>query len=1187
MSENSLDISNQLDITDSIYQRMIITKNITSVEVEKYGNIIKDLYEIKGIINPLIELSKINPDNSKKIYNVINSVSKLIDIINSNMETIINESLTSATIKSEISEEQSLIKIMMLSLQSTGEISEDLMSQLINTRNSSLERYVLSILGEEGKNTNKYPWLFYTPDIKDIDDIDMTNFSHNEKFVYNFRLLTKQIYIISKLNIRNINMLRIADIDRTNKNIKTYKDLLEKLLYINIDVGEVDTDFVFGKYENLETTYDNHNTLLKNLLGDPLYKRFVYHIINDGESSKSKIIKTETLLKYLLIASKNITIDTIDAYKNFFSRCLKIIEKCIENNINISELDIILLKTSNVSKDDIKKLHNSKNNIYTYVKIRSDDPIRTNQRFKTSIDKNRQIMYMGYDPYPDSIYKKSNNNTFELQVDFEHFKNKVPYPHNYLFGPFTYIFKTSQNNTDISNSDSMIPLIDKLKNGKSVCIIGYGASGSGKTSSLIYAGFEKEEKNRNGILINFCDKRQIKDKYDTIRVSFVELQSNNKHDDEFKASNDYKIIPIPENEKGNSKYTENDINKEKYYTPHYFGIKNNIWKYNTDINEKLSSSELKDYETDKLKDVKINSDTLLGDFIVNVLDNKRVSYATTNNPVSSRSHMVIFVTFLKSKTNDITEFESEQPSLIICDFAGVENKFECENKDTLDKFNIMYNNTIKDELKPILDYIEKGVDQPKKYNTHINFENIDKYIEHGLSDVLVTILTKIKREFTIEKEGGIEKVIQNIKLHELPSYSTRLKAPIFNILNKLETSLRDVFQFKYNDDNMVAEFMQRIWINEQSKPVVPSNISKGNFSFVVDEYEKNKIYTTQQGLKSINKLIGYVTSYKNFIEYIKGKQELTDGLQNEQNRVANNICKNRVKEGQFINDSLEELRNFISYFITKIQNKGKIMNPKFIDECAPIQCNPNYEDCFGLNNEQDNDKDNNSSIIREIRKKICCNDDLNCNSDLNCDDFKDITLCIFNVINLTQKANNPPPIPYIDISSLVNEQLRLESIDKLYVFDNSSKKINNDNTSTLVSSLYLKDLENNILLNDKYPGSVKGTIRSQILRMIKILLDEEKNPPLIEVTLTNLKNLIEFINKINAVTTVGTMEFTDMISKYGLNKNVCNYKYSDKLTTNTLSSGKEISDIKSMMNNYTKFIKKLHTELYNENITTK
>jgi hypothetical protein len=71
----------------------------------------------------------------------------------------------------------------------------------------------------------------------------------------------------------------------------------------------------------------------------------------------------------------------------------------------------------------------------------------------------------------------------------------------------------------------------------------------------------------------------------------------------------------------------------------------------------------------------------MADVIVPYLDDptKRRIWPTTNNPVSSRSHVIMHIKYEGSSGLSPAE-------LIICDFAGVENKFDCNSKAVIDKF---------------------------------------------------------------------------------------------------------------------------------------------------------------------------------------------------------------------------------------------------------------------------------------------------------------------------------------------------------------------------------------------------------------------------------------------------------------------------------------------------------------------
>ena len=99
------------------------------------------------------------------------------------------------------------------------------------------------------------------------------------------------------------------------------------------------------------------------------------------------------------------------------------------------------------------------------------------------------------------------------------------------------------------------------------------------------------------------------------------------------------------------------------------------------------------------------------------------------------------------------------------------------------------------------------------------------------------------------------------------------------------------------------------------------------------------------------------------------------------------------------------------------------------------------------------------------------------------------------------------------------------------------------------------------------------------------IVSHELVPVLPDVTLSNLRNLITYINKFNSLSTIGTMEFTDMIAKFGLNRTVCNYKYQDPyLKTGSVSTGDYVVDVNMTLEEYKKYINHIRYELYGESV---
>ncbi len=237
-------------------------------------------------------------------------------------------------------------------------------------------------------------------------------------------------------------------------------------------------------------------------------------------------------------------------------------------------------------------------------------------------------------------------------------------------------------------------------------------------------------------------------------------------------------------------------------------------------------------------------------------------------------------------------------------------------------------------------------------------------------------------------------------------------------------------------------------------------------------------------------------------------------------------------------------------------HSSRITLPSFLNECAPIQANPNFEEFFGLNKNiraiyygsGESDESNDQNIISDtITKKLC-------NENRDCSDLRNLTFCIFNVINLSINANNPPPVPYIDISNFVYELNRLESIEYM-LSNNVDINMYNKNTSPKINKYYIDILEENNTL----PENISD-----------ILAELRDNPDDLANNINMLKTLIEQVNTINSLTTIGTMEFIDMMAKFGMNRTMCIYK-------NNKQSPKydNIVDNASVTSSYMEFIQNI------------
>jgi hypothetical protein len=219
------------------------------------------------------------------------------------------------------------------------------------------------------------------------------------------------------------------------------------------------------------------------------------------------------------------------------------------------------------------------------------------------------------------------------------------------------------------------------------------------------------------------------------------------------------------------------------------------------------------------------------------------------------------------------------------------------------------------------------------------------------------------------------------------------------------------------------------------------------------------------------------------------------------------LCDTRNKEGLFINDSLKQFREFISELL-----RGTEQYP-FIDECASIQCNPYYRDCFGQN--PYDSATPNPKPKGELATYI-----------MNVPNSDEMIFCIINVLNLSKPANNPPPTPYLDITELMIERERMKTY-----FSNNVRT--DEYTLRLsqpsVSPAILKRLIRSPLLN-----SMPENFKKLVLSLSNDLVNGIGQP------LEKVNALIQIIENSNAMTSIGTMKFIDDMAKGGYTVPTCN-----------------------------------------------
>ena len=211
----------------------------------------------------------------------------------------------------------------------------------------------------------------------------------------------------------------------------------------------------------------------------------------------------------------------------------------------------------------------------------------------------------------------------------------------------------------------------------------------------------------------------------------------------------------------------------------------------------------------------------------------------------------------------------------------------------------------------------------------------------------------------------------------------------------------------------------------------------------------------------------------------------------EKQQLGQTVCENRRIEGTFINKSLSDLRDMIRE-ILMIKNKDMLhVVPNYVNICFDKYC-PSHKGCFSFNSSLSSKSSNTSStIIQEIQRYF--NDDI-VNTykkeelgEINEKLYTDLVLCIFCVFNISKGANNPPPVPYVDI----NELKRI--VYNYNLFPNKKNTKDRKNISTFL--FYAQKLINDI--NHSYIESYKDgeEIRSRNLLESVTTINVPKNTP--------------------------------------------------------------------------------------------
>ena len=201
-----------------------------------------------------------------------------------------------------------------------------------------------------------------------------------------------------------------------------------------------------------------------------------------------------------------------------------------------------------------------------------------------------------------------------------------------------------------------------------------------------------------------------------------------------------------------------------------------------------------------------------------------------------------------------------------------------------------------------------------------------------------------------------------------------------------------------------------------------------------------------------------------------------DNMINSRNRnlkIGNIVCAHRRTEGYFINDSLKKIRGVIRDLLYEKNKDALGVVPNYIDICFDKYC-PTHENCFAFDNEiskpiEDGKID--SVIFQQIYEYLFGQD----NSYSIQQMYNDILVGVFCVINISKEANNPPPVPYVDINDL-KRLVHFNSAEEILGSETDGKPTKGNKTDEFIS--LAKELIN--VIENKYIDEIDGGQKNKI-----------------------------------------------------------------------------------------------------------
>ncbi len=600
-------------------------------------------------------------------------------------------------------------------------------------------------------------------------------------FIKYLSLLTN--LTVYKVMIEQINELKAEDVLHLFFNLSNVKNILDIIYFV--DESKVKMEKMVSRDQSILAIFT---------------KEFIPGI--PPITNENKYIFSYIFLKDITETINNKNVSTLLTNEKVAKDLLFIIKFYQNAIISLNTTHNILHKQKQLLFGYYTKNFNDKKKVSTFIKFRRDttayNPLfhyviqDTGNKVVEGLDIKTKQLLLQYTNIPNRVGYKPESLEYDRDyalAEIAENSNKNEY---YFLGPYEGIYDNPNiSNTEVATEMAQSLFKQLIEKNKNLFIVGYGQSGVGKTTSLIYK--KTNDIVEDGILVCLCNIPEFTNKYEslTLKVKNIYLRHNTYHESpEQIQSTDYVVTDIGIGDDINPKFSF----KNKGTTEGWFYNKNEEKNLAECINDSFSNRQVE---------------------------------PTPLNPDSSRSHVIVDIILKHKGTNNVSH-------IVLCDLAGVESKYK-----------------IKDITIDDIRELELSTTQSKKYNKN-NPDSKELDFDRKFCDQICNAITSIsiKEDGVDNNQEGCFKTEEIKNQYFLQEYNDNVVEMAKNILDFYKitnfTWNKDKPNVLLTDPINTSIGSQKDFIklckNEQDIDSPPiSNINKIFESFQKDDKLLNKI----------------------------------------------------------------------------------------------------------------------------------------------------------------------------------------------------------------------------------------------------------------------------------------------------------------------------------------------------------